>query len=90
MNVGTRRRKALELALENTRTDSKPRYMHFYNGVYWLETAPPTPGPLAGYAGSDYIVIFPSGVYRSYNPQKGPPKDEYADQGSDQGRGQAR
>lgn len=77
MNVGPSREKALKQAHSNAITDDKPRYVHNYNGCYWVEKSPPTPGPMAGYAGSDYTVVFPCGVYTTYDPQKGPPDEPF-------------
>jgi hypothetical protein len=75
MNAGTDYEWAKKQALANARTDNKPRYIHKYNGCYWIEREPPTPGPLAGYAGSSHTVVYPSGVYQEYDPTKGPPHE---------------
>lgn len=71
MNAGSNRTTALEQALANARLDGKPRFLHKYNEVYWLELNPPQPGPMSGAYGSDHVVVFPEGDYRSYDPTKG-------------------
>lgn len=73
MNVGPNRNAAIAWARANAKADNSPRYLHRYAGVYWLERHPPTPGPMAGSAGSDHLVVFPGGAYREYDPVKGPP-----------------
>lgn len=74
MNAGPNREKALAGALANAKVDGKPRYVHKYGGVYWVEKSPPPRETvIGGHVGSDYVVVFPHGTYYSYDPTKGPP-----------------
>jgi hypothetical protein len=35
MNVGANRERALEIAQRNADRTGEPRYVHWYNGVWW-------------------------------------------------------
>jgi hypothetical protein len=74
-NLGTDRTKALQQCYANAKLDGKPRYLHLYRGVYWSNREPPTPGPTAGMYGGEYMVVFPTGHYETYDPKVGPPAE---------------
>lgn len=71
MNVGSNRQDALTQAYANAKTDGCPRYLHSYDGYWWLEKSPPNPGPMAGSAGSDYMVVCPNGIWEAFDPRTG-------------------
>jgi hypothetical protein len=52
MNVGKDFGKAVEHARANASRTGKPRYLHTYNGVFWMSFDPPTCG---------YWMVTPSG-----------------------------
>lgn len=58
MNVGKDKAKALQAALANAKLDNKPRYLHLYNGVWWIEKEPPK---------CQYYIIYPTGEMKDYN-----------------------
>jgi hypothetical protein len=77
MNAGKDRASALIQALANARLDNKPRYLHWYDGVYWIEKTP-VGKDVPYHAGGEYMVVYPSGIYKSYDPAQGVPS-EYPD-----------
>jgi hypothetical protein len=59
------------MAKANALATNTPRFLHKYNGVYWLEREAPAVVCAIPRAGSDYIVVWAGGSYNIYDPDKG-------------------
>lgn len=68
------RNDALQGARANARFMGQPYYAFCgHNGLWWVESNPPTPGPMTGACASGHCVIFPDGSVCEYDPRVGPP-----------------
>jgi hypothetical protein len=76
VNTHGKKQEALSRALANAQSDGKPRYVHCYQGLYWVGKTPPKPSPMAGVYGGDHCVVYPDGRYETYDPTKGVPSGD--------------
>jgi hypothetical protein len=59
------RQSSLAQALANARTDNRPRYVHFYDGRYWISISPPK-SSWAGVFPENVDVVYVDGHMENY------------------------
>lgn len=73
MRIGKDFTEAIRQAHANARLGRQPWFVHDYAGDWWIGRTRLS-GPAAGSVSSGCTIVYPNGIYESYDPAKGIPE----------------
>ena len=74
MRIGKDFNAAVRQAHANAKLGRRPWFVHEYAGDWWISKGDGPKGQLASLCASGFTIVYPNGIWESYDPAKGIPE----------------